>query len=441
MAGKTASNKSSTGTSGGAERYRIPGALDYRDKDYLRKKSAVGTRTAGTGAVKSGTTAGKRTGNRRKKKSSCRVLYGVLGGSLGVALMLVLMLLVEYAGRKGNAPGTGSGNYVSTQPFAEDTSRNYLSINMDSCTVIVGQEFWINISSYPAELRDSVIWSSNNEEVLIVDQTGYVWIVGEGIAALTATSGEYSDAIAVEAVANASAQTSLGLPLYSKLAEGSQPDPVPPSPEGNGQENSGGSDVPEESGEYVPENNGTESVGSYQKPEGEGGGQTGTDNAGAAAEPPTAPAQPTQPSDDVLDTPPEKQPGGQETDTQPPALPTQPETTAAPSIDTTEMFAVLSATGFSPYLSNACIYQEDEVYLGEIIVASDSVHIYIKQRSADFDNAVKSALSYLLPNTAETVWSSYLAATSDRTISSDGRKVRFVMPAANAHSQIIVYNP
>lgn len=438
MAGKTASNKSSSGTSGGAKRYQIPGALDYRDKDYLRKKSAVGSKTAGTGAVKSRTTAGNRTGSRRKKKSSYRVLYGVLGGSLGVALMLVLMLLVQYAGRKGNAPGTGSVNNVSAQPFVEDTSRNYLSINMDSCTVIVGQEFWINISAYPAELRDSVIWSSNNEEVLIVDQTGYVWIVGEGIAALTATSGEYSDAIAVEAVANASAQTSLGLPLYSRLVEGSQPDPVSPSPEGNGQENSGGSDVPEESGEYASENNGTEGGGSYQRPEGEGSGQTGTDNSGATAEPPTAPAQPTQPSTDV---PPEEQPGGQEPDTQPPAMPTQPETTAAPSIDTDEMFAVLSATGFSPYLSNACIYEEDEVYLGEIIVASDSVHIYIKQRSADFDNAVKSALSYLLPNTAETVWNSYLAATSDRTISSDGRKVRFVMPAANAHSQIIVYNP
>lgn len=438
MAGKTASNKSSSGTSGGARRYQIPGAIDYRDKDYLRKKSAVGSKTAGTGAVKSRTAAGNRTGSRRKKKSSYRVLYGVLGGSLGVAFMLVLMLLVQYAGRKGNAPGTGSVNNVSTQPFAEDTSRNYLSINMDSCTVIVGQEFWINISSYPAELRDSVIWSSNNEEVLIVDQTGYVWIVGEGIAALTATSGEYSDAIAVEAVANASAQTSLGLPLYSRLVEGSQPDPVSPSPEGNGQENSGGSDVPEESGEYASENNGTESGGSYQKPEGEGSGQTGMDNSGSAAEPPTAPSQP---STDVSDVTPEKQPGDQETDTQPPAMPTQPETTAAPGIDTTEMFAVLSATGFSPYLSNACIYEEDEVYLGEIIVASDSVHIYIKQRSADFDNAVKNALSYLLPNTAETVWNSYLSATSDRTISSDGRKVRFVMPAANAHSQIIVYNP
>lgn len=29
----------------------------------------------------------------------------------------------------------------------------------------------------------------------------------------------------------------------------------------------------------------------------------------------------------------------------------------------------------------------------------------------------------------------------DKTINSDGRKVRFVMAAANAHSQIIVYNP
>ena len=118
-----------------------------------------------------------------------------------------------------------------------------------------------------------------------------------------------------------------------------------------------------------------------------------------------------------------------------------PTTQPAEAIDTEQMFSVLSGSGFSQYLPNAAIYEVDGEYYGEVIVQSDSVHIYIKQRSSDFDMAVRGALAYLLPDTSESVWNVYTTLSKDKTINSDGRKVRFVMPATNAHSQIIVYNP
>ena len=118
-----------------------------------------------------------------------------------------------------------------------------------------------------------------------------------------------------------------------------------------------------------------------------------------------------------------------------------PTTKAAEAIDTQEMFSILSQSGFSQYLPNAAIYDVDGEYYGEVIVQSDSVHIYIKKRSGEFDMAVRGALAYLLPETSESVWNVYTTLSKDKTINSDGRKVRFVMAAANAHSQIIVYNP
>ena len=255
-------------------------------------------------------------------------------------------------------------------------------------------------------------------------------LVGEGVAAVTATAGQYSSAIAIEVVKDSSAQGDMGFNTIGWNDKYTQ-------------NNSAASQTRTDSGETTQNN---------VRPDGNPGGNDST-------EPVTEPAG-SDYSDDGNNTrenettqPPQNnetaQPSGngtqsstentshEETTTE--FIP--PTTKAAEAIDTQEMFSILSQSGFSQYLPNAAIYDVDGEYYGEVIVQSDSVHIYIKKRSGEFDMAVRGALAYLLPETSESVWNVYTTLSKDKTINSDVRKVRFVMAAANAHSQIIVYNP
>ena len=68
----------------------------------------------------------------------------------------------------------------------------------------------MSLSANPVELVESVVWSSSNEDAVIVDEKGNVVLVGVGVAAITATSGEYSSAIAIEVVKDASSKGDMG---------------------------------------------------------------------------------------------------------------------------------------------------------------------------------------------------------------------------------------
>lgn len=411
MAGNNVNNRgSSTGNNRNRsvqrntkDNYRIPDVLEYKSVKKVKKANNK---------------------KRKKKNNTISVLVALLGGSTVIALFLCLILLMQHFTKTGAA---GSETLpIQTSPFEVNTAPHYVSINMESCTVLVGQSFTVTISAYPTELMASVIWTSNNENVAYVDENGYVTIVGEGIAAITATSGECSDAIALEAVADENTQTSLGLPMYSKVESVTTPGSLLPVTPSQGESSTS---AVEESQPYETEND--------------------ANNIGANPQPPenippdvTSGQENTLPVQQPAEMPPEASGSpsyGAEENVRP-TLPTQEATTAAAEIDTAEMFALLTNGGFTQYLSTACIYEENGNYMGEVIVESDSVHIYIKNRSTQFDTAIKMALAYLLPKSSDTVWSTYISATTDTTISVDGRKVRVVLPAQNAHSQIIVYN-
>ena len=457
MADRTTPKRQQTNT---RNMYRIPGADDYRDKTYLRGNTKKNTNTASEKKRTSG--HGSRAKHAGKSSNILGPLLGILCGSGAVAFMLMLVWIVQAAGNNKTRAEMNIGNNNNQNSFVEDTKEQYVSIDAQSFCAYIGQRFTLSVSAYPAELADSVIWTSNNQDVLTVDSYGNVEIVGEGVAAITATFGEYSDAIAVEAVADAYSQSTMGLPFYSKVdVTGEQPTPVSPSNSGNGTDMEGVS----ESQPYEPEsgasgenadssddgqNNGTQHPsdsgqnggiqhpsdsgqnGGIQQPS-DGGQNNGTQEPSDSGQNNGA----QQPSGNEQNGGSQEQGGQEETSEQY----TEPEKETAPSINTEEMFAVLTASGFSQYISNACLYETDDEYQGEVIVDSESVHIYIKKRSATFDQAIKNALAYLLPETSDNVWNSYLTATTDKTITSGGRKVRFVMPAAQAHAQIIVYNP
>ena len=334
----------------------------------------------------------KNVKKRRKKKSNNILgpLVGLLFGSGVVAIMLALVLLIETVSRTGK---------INDSPLTDDGSKHYsadeeyINIDASSFTAYIGQSYNLTVSSNPMELAQAVMWSSSNEDAVIVDDNG---VVGVKSADSVSDMGFPSlDAMNGQKVNNTDnkTQTQTG----SEQGGDSSETVTYPADSNNGSDNG-----------Y---NNGTGN--NYN------GGSENTDAASAA-----------KPDSETQNT-------AEETTT----VYEVPTTEPASPINTDEMFAVLSGSGFTQYLPNAAIYEVDDDYYGEVIVESDSVHIYIKKRSNEFDMAVRSALSYLLPDTADSVWNTYCTFTSDRTINSGGRKVRFVMPAANAHSQIIVYNP
>ena len=354
----------------------------------------------------------KNTKKRKKKKNNNILgpLVGLLFGSGVVALMLMIVLLVDTAGRK---------NRINDSTPVDDGAKHYsadeeyINIDASSFTAYIGQTYNLTVSSNPVELAQEVVWTSSNSDAVTVDDTGMVRIVGEGVAAITATADKYSSAIAIEGVKDASSASDMGFPSLDVMKN--QKD----SNIDNGTQNQG----------TEPGGDSSEAV-SYPYDSNNGGdnGYNNNYNNGDEDADATSPAA-TESSSETQ--------GTEETTT----VYEAPTTETAAAINTEEMFAVLSGSGFTQYLPNAAIYEVDDDYYGEVIVESDSVHIYIKKRSSEFDMAVRSALSYLLPETADSVWNTYCTFTSDRTISSGGRKVRFVMPATNAHSQIIVYNP
>lgn len=400
--------------------YADKGRYGSNLQDMLRESAnSAGNvgKTASKSKKKNKKSNKKKSSKKRTKKKNVMLgpLIGLLFGSGTVAILLFAVLLVEFVG-KSESSGTG---YDANGSWGKhyDADEEYINIDADSFMGYVGQSYTLSLSANPVELVESVVWSSSNEDAVIVDDKGNVVLVGAGVAAITATSGEYSSAIAIEVVKDTSFKGDMGFDtigqnkprneddnVYEESRQTADSDMTQSGAQDNGQVS-----VPD-AGSNADGNN-TWNTGSDAVP----------DNSQESIQQPSVNEETTQQETETVFIPPTTQP--------------------AEAIDTEQMFSVLSGSGFSQYLPNAAIYEVDGEYYGEVLVQSDSVHIYIKQRSSDFDMAVRGALAYLLPDTSESVWNVYTTLSKDKTINSDGRKVRFVMPATNAHSQIIVYNP
>lgn len=400
--------------------YADKGRYGSNLQDMLRESAnSAGNvgKTASKSKKKNKKSNKKKSSKKRTKKKNVMLgpLIGLLFGSGTVAILLFAVLLVEFVG-KSESSGTG---YDANGSWGKhyDADEEYINIDADSFMGYVGQSYTLSLSANPVELVESVVWSSSNEDAVIVDDKGNVVLVGAGVAAITATSGEYSSAIAIEVVKDTSFKGDMGFDTIGQNKPRNEDD-----------------NVYEESRQTADSDmtqSGAQDNGQVSVPDaGSNADGNNTWNAGSDAVPDNSQESIQQPSVNEETT-------QQETETA--FIP--PTTQPAEAIDTEQMFSVLSGSGFSQYLPNAAIYEVDGEYYGEVIVQSDSVHIYIKQRSSDFDMAVRGALAYLLPDTSESVWNVYTTLSKDKTINSDGRKVRFVMPATNAHSQIIVYNP
>lgn len=380
---------------------------------------------------------------KKKKKMNYTPLILVMMVVIGTVSMF--MMFFSNTGENNKAEKTASNSSV------QGTQENMYSIkiNMESCSARVGESFYVSAAILPYSSEVDITWKSSNEKIFTVDENGLVSVVGEGNAELTAKADKVSSSIEIEGVAEGN-EPVLGFPwhLAYGVAEGggelstketadggiplseqditqaAEPESIP----GNTQ-NPGGNEnstMTEQNGNgTVPGANGGVTVPSQSNQE-TVPGQSGTGNNQTPTQAPTT--APTQ---------------GNNTQKPPVQPPTQPQT-EAPSIEnkvvSTELHEALIDAGYTHYLEDTYVYQQNETYYGEIIISSEATHIYIKERTGSFDTAIKDVLMELLPNSYQSVWNDFTKAVSDSTMTLDGRTVRIVVPANGGHSQIVIYN-
>ena len=262
-----------------------------------------------------------------------------------------------------------------------------VEILMDDTAIPVGTTFMAAAIVEPADTDKALIWTSSNDDVMTVNQDGLVTVKGTGTAALTATVGDVSDAIAIEGIESAAAGSKNGYTVYT--GNGSILKPSSSVPEGSSAgSGSGTGSSYSDNGSY-----------SYNSTGNNSGYSAGT---GSSHE--------------------------------------NSNSTGSDGKTSSDIGEVLNKEGFTQEYSNVYVYTDGGTYYGEIITQPDVSIIYIKQRNEGFDARIKGVLAQLLPESCNQVWNNYVSATTDRTFTVEDRKVRIVTASRGGHSQIVIYN-
>lgn len=252
-----------------------------------------------------------------------------------------------------------------------------VEILMDDTAIPVGTTFMAAAIVEPADTDKALIWTSSNDDVMTVKQDGLVTVKGTGTAALTATVGDVSDAIAIEGIESAAAGSKNGYTVYTGNGSILKPSSSVPAGSSAGSGSGTGSSY-SDNGSY-----------SYNSTGNNSGYSAGTGSNGKTS---------------------------------------------------SDIGEVLNKEGFTQEYSNVYVYTDGGTYYGEIITQPDVSIIYIKQRNEGFDARIKGVLAQLLPESCNQVWNNYVSATTDRTFTVEDRKVRIVTASRGGHSQIVIYN-
>ena len=303
-----------------------------------------------------------------------------------------------------------------------------VEILMDDTAIPVGTTFMASAIVEPADTDKALVWSSSNQDVMTVGQDGLVTIKGTGTAALTATVGDVSDAVAIEGISSVTAGSKNGYIIYTgngSLTKSSQ------STSGSGSSSSTSGRYSTASGSNSGtdnyQDNGSENNNTYP------GGNSG--NSGSLGYGGNDNGSNPYAGDDSDSGSTGNDSGNNSSDSG--------STSGGGSSDgktSSDIGDVLGGQGFTQEYSNVYVYTENGTYYGEIITQPNVSIIYIKQRNGGFDTRIKGVLEELLPDSYDQVWNNYVSATSDRTFTVEGRKVRIVTASRGGHSQIVIYN-
>lgn len=272
-----------------------------------------------------------------------------------------------------------------------------VEILMDDTAIPVGTTFMAAAIVEPADTDKALIWTSSNDDVMTVKQDGLVTVKGTGTAALTATVGDVSDAIAIEGIESAAAGSKNGYTVYTGNGSILKPSSSVPAGSSAGSGSGTGSSY-SDNGSYSYNSTGNNS--GYSA--GTGSNQSGSSNSGNSQ-------------------------GNNNS-------------TGSDGKTSSDIGEVLNKEGFTQEYSNVYVYTDGGTYYGEIITQPDVSIIYIKQRNEGFDARIKGVLAQLLPESCNQVWNNYVSATTDRTFTVEDRKVRIVTASRGGHSQIVIYN-
>lgn len=262
-----------------------------------------------------------------------------------------------------------------------------VEILMDDTAIPVGTTFMAAAIVEPADTDKALIWTSSNDDVMTVKQDGLVTVKGTGTAALTATVGDVSDAIAIEGIESAAAGSKNGYTVYTGNGSILKPSSSVSAGSSAGSGSGTGSSY-SDNGSY-----------SYNSTGNNSGYSAGT---GSSHE--------------------------------------NSNSTGSDGKTSSDIGEVLNKEGFTQEYSNVYVYTDGGTYYGEIITQPDVSIIYIKQRNEGFDARIKGVLAQLLPESCNQVWNNYVSATTDRTFTVEDRKVRIVTASRGGHSQIVIYN-
>lgn len=262
-----------------------------------------------------------------------------------------------------------------------------VEILMDDTAIPVGTTFMAAAIVEPADTDKALIWTSSNDDVMTVKQDGLVTVKGTGTAALTATVGDVSDAIAIEGIESAAAGSKNGYTVYTGNGSILKPSSSVQAGSSAGSGSGTGSSY-NDNGSY-----------SYNSTGNNSGYSAGT---GSSHE--------------------------------------NSNSTGSDGKTSSDIGEVLNKEGFTQEYSNVYVYTDGGTYYGEIITQPDVSIIYIKQRNEGFDARIKGVLAQLLPESCNQVWNNYVSATTDRTFTVEDRKVRIVTASRGGHSQIVIYN-
>lgn len=262
-----------------------------------------------------------------------------------------------------------------------------VEILMDDTAIPVGTTFMAAAIVEPADTDKALIWTSSNDDVMTVNQDGLVTVKGTGTAALTATVGDVSDAIAIEGIESAASGSKNGYTVYTGNGSILKPSSSVPAGSSAGSGFGTGSSY-NDNGSY-----------SYNSTGNNSGYSAGT---GSSHE--------------------------------------NSNSTGSDGKTSSDIGEVLNKEGFTQEYSNVYVYTDGGTYYGEIITQPDVSIIYIKQRNEGFDARIKGVLAQLLPESCNQVWNNYVSATTDRTFTVEDRKVRIVTASRGGHSQIVIYN-
>ena len=342
--------------------------------------------------------------NIKIKRTTVIILMGII-----LAAVLAVVIIISFNKSDGNEQqadvNVSKINLKPSQAQDEYEVKEVTQIDIlfENTAIPVGTSLKVTAIVSPDDNEKSLIWTSSNEQVFSVDKDGVITINGVGTATLTATVGSVSDAVVVEGITKVSQGSSNGFVVYT------------------GNNNNGKGNTNDSSGEHGQQVGIGTGLGNGQQENGQTGssssenGQTGS----SSSENSQTGGVTSENNQSVPGNTDNSQKGGNSSD---------------------DIGSMLSGNGFEQTVSNVYVCRQDGIYYGEIVTQSNVTIIYIKQRSAAFDNRIQSVIENLLPGNSSYVWNSYVSASTDRTFTVDNRMVRIVVATGGGHSQIVIYN-